>query len=461
MNYIQKILDLENSEAPAIRFGYEIISYKEFIKYSKIIASTLSEKNIQRIGVNTEKEISTYYGILASQLAHLSYVPLGKDYPKERIDEIKHRAKIDYVFNIKDFDLTKKIEFEYTEPKEEEEAYLLFTSGSTGRPKGVPIHHLQLNSYVNNICNEIDFKSGMNFSHMFELTFDLSLHDMFVCWANEGCLCIPTAEDMYFPHFYIDKNKINYWFSVPTLASNMLQMGLAKENAFKDLKLSIFCGEALPTRVAEKWKLTAPNAPLYNIYGPTEATIAFTIHEFVGNEKSKIVNIGNPFKELEIDISDDGELILIGDQVTNGYLDDSEKTKKVFFKKDGKNAYRTGDLVRKNEDGLDFLGRMDFQVKLNGHRVELGEVEHFVTQYLNDHNIICITLPIGEVNAREIAIVSLKEIENFVALKEELNKHLPNYMIPTQTFVVDSFPTNSSGKTDRKAIVDLVFKQLK
>src|SRR5256886_9966354 len=153
-------------------------------------------------------------------------------------------------------------------------AYLLFTSGSTGQPKGVAIHHSNVQPYVKYVSDRYSVNEEDRFSQMFDMTFDLSVHDMFVCWERGACLYSVPEKSVMAPAKFIKDHQLTMWFSVPSVVGFMSKMGMLKPGAFSSLRFSLFCGEPLPAAYASLWQEAAPQSVIENLYGPTETTIA-------------------------------------------------------------------------------------------------------------------------------------------------------------------------------------------
>jgi len=354
-------------------------------------------------------------------------------------------------------------------------AYLLFTSGSTGIPKGVAVAQRNVRSYLDSIVPRYGLTENDRCSQIFDLTFDVSVHDMFVTWECGACLCCPTQKAMIKPGSFIKDARLSVWFSVPSTAVFMKRLGMLKLNMYPNLRLSLFAGEALPMEVAKEWSVAAPNSVIENIYGPTELTITCTAYRW-DSSKSPVecelglVPIGEPFESMEMLIADEhlrevpagvsGELLMAGPQVALGYWEDSERTALAFVVPPGKDRvfYRTGDRVRRPtpDHPLVYIGRIDNQVKILGHRVELGEVEAVVREESGVDGVIAVGWPKNPGGAGGVEVFLQTEGPPSPDLKEKVGRRLPVYMAPRRYHCVPQFPLNSNGKFDRNALTNLL-----
>ena len=350
-------------------------------------------------------------------------------------------------------------------------AYLLFTSGSTGEPKGVMVSHANVLHYVRCVTGRFGFNSNDRASQTFDLTFDLSAHDMFVTWETGGCVCCPTRKQLIKPDQYINDARLTVWFSVPATAAFMRRLGVLRPDMYPGLRVSLFCGEALPSDTARQWALAAPNSVIENLYGPTELTIACTGYRW-DNETSPaecehgIVPIGQPFEGMDALVVDEnldevphgmsGELVATGPQLSPGYWQNEEMTRRTFVQISGKAAkyYRTGDRVlRRATDGvLVYLGRLDNQIKILGHRVELGEIEGVIRQVSGVEGVVALGWPLTAGGAEAIEVFIETDYSDASALRTELKEKLPVYMLPRHVRILRCFPKNQNGKYDRKAL---------
>jgi amino acid adenylation domain-containing protein len=351
-------------------------------------------------------------------------------------------------------------------------AYLLFTSGSTGQPKGVMVSHANVLHYVDYVTSgRYGFTSNDRLSQTFDLTFDLSAHDMFVAWQTGACLCCPTQKQSVKPGDFINDARLTVWFSVPSTAAFMRRFGVLQPGMYPGLRLSLFCGEALPVDMVRHWALAAPNSVIENIYGPMELTIGCTAYRWDSAKspdecEQGIVPIGEPFDGMqalivdeqlrEVEQGSDGELLMTGPQVSLGYWQDEAKTRRAFVDIAGKNGtyYRTGDRVRRPavNKPLVYLGRLDKQIKVLGHRVELGEIEAAIRQLSGLEGVVAIGWPTTESGANRIEVFLETDGFDTKVLAMQLKEKLPVYMLPRDILVLDRFPLNANGKYDRKAL---------
>jgi amino acid adenylation domain-containing protein len=354
-------------------------------------------------------------------------------------------------------------------------AYLLFTSGSTGEPKGVPISQSNVCSYLRHVCERYDLNEHDRFSQGFDLTFDLSVHDLFVCWGHGGCL-FALPESVLASASFIRKHRLTAWFSVPSVIGVLAKVGLLQPNCFPSLRHSFFCGEPLPASYAQLWQQAAPNSVVENLYGPTETTIAIAYYRWDQGRSPQeclngIVPLGQIFQRQRCRIldhnrnivrtGDHGELCLSGSQVSPGYWNNPDKTAEQFIRLKGEEEdrwYCTGDLVKQDETGcLHYLGRIDHQVKLRGYRVELQEIEAVLRRACATEEVVSVPWPVRDGNAVGVTafISGVKDLNRNNVLTY-CRKFLPDYMVPREIHVLDLMPLNMNGKVDRQKLVNLL-----
>lgn len=488
----------------ALEVDGESWSYGELVSAALKVANQLprvAEEQTQGIvAVMIDRNVASYVGIFAARLSGYAYVPLNVNHPCSRNARIlqSSAAKVligdaaaaEVTQNIVEMCATapgapdiiqigsRKSDYELdpailAKPVTVDRAvldsdlvYILFTSGSTGEPKGVPIENLQLDSFLTAVQPIVDVQPGDRFSQTADLTFDLSVHDFYVCFDNGATLVVPSRDELRMPASFIQERNITCWSSVPSLAYQIRLQGELNPGAFPRLRFSMFCGEALPAIVGTEWARAACNGRVENWYGPTEATVACTRYVLGGQEiEDDPVPIGQAFSGMELLILDEnlqacgvdvpGEICLSGDQVATGYLNDDEKAAASFVSlpDGGKRVYRTGDKGFIDKDGVGkFLGRIDNQVKVRGYRIELGEIEAALRSASGGINAVAMAWPGGaEIATSVVAALETSEMDTS-AIQETVRKTLPSYMVPSMIFCVKEFPKNTSDKVDRGAL---------
>ncbi|MEM8800058.1 MAG: AMP-binding protein [Pseudomonadota bacterium] len=437
----------------------------------------------KRIGVLSNQRPEAIIAVLGCFFAGATFVPLNPKFPKERLRKVARLAGVELIlcdqttsdlaedFGLASVDISKlrREAFPAAEPQTRlsvpdtsQPAYMMFTSGTTGDPKGVSISHKNLASYVAGITSLIDFPCGARFSQLFDLSFDLAMHDIFVCFATGGTLVMPTALDLMMPAAYVRKKKIDVWFSVPALAASAGKSP-GKEGDHT-LSLALFCGEMLPRDYARSvMTLCAPDAEIWNLYGPTEATIAFTAHRFdEAFDTAPDVPIGHGFGANQTallesdgtvneapDPGSEGELLLAGPQVFGGY---EPQHASPFLSVNGTSYYRTGDRVSVSPKGYHFRQRMDDQLKVRGFRVEAAEIEAACRAHLSMDEVAAIVAG----DESQTHIIAFYTGGDSKPEPTPLEAYLPDYMIPRAFHRLEKMPRNANGKTDRKALKGLL-----
>lgn len=471
------------SDLTALYVKNSFFNYSEILKISELICNEIHVKFCSPIMVYGDRTLASYTGVIASVLAECPYVPLNSELPPDRLRKIIELssskviivsrpsvAKVKGILNGYDIKIISVDDYGAVSCEQsllnseqssripglmKDFAYLMFTSGSTGVPKGILVTRENLDSYIENIQPYVMSKSNSRFTQLFDLSFDLSVHDMFVCWNSGASLYVVPAEEKFLPDAFVKKHGITHWFSVPSVSNYLRMFGRLKVGNFPSLENVMFCGEALSVESAKLWSYAAENARIYNLYGPTEATIAFSVFEidpnFLNCYLEETVPIGNPIGDQEMRISDEdniGELILSGRQVTHGYLNEPEKTLKVFDF-DEPRCYRTGDIVAKSEDyGFLYIGRVDRQIQIQGYRVELNEIEFALEKILPES-----TCAVIYENNKISAFIQGMNIDPG-ELKTICGKSLPKYMIPEKFASVGQIPLNANGKKDYSALIE-------
>jgi amino acid adenylation domain-containing protein len=444
------------------------------------------------VGVFGGRQLGSYVGILGVLSAGRAYVPLNPKFPPDRTARMIERAGLRSVVlapgTEEDFaklPAALRARLRVIHPRQADApapklarpvgryAYLLFTSGSTGEPKGIAISHANARAYFANLRRLAPLNENDRCSQTFDLTFDLSVHDLFSCWGAGACLFPLADADLLLPQGFIREHGLTSWFSVPSLANTLAALRALKPGRFPLLRWSLFCGEGLPAATAQKWAEAAPDSRVINLYGPTEATIAFTHHEWRANPAADLgglVPIGQAFDDQSTALLDPesgrllegparGELLLEGSQVADGYWHDPEKTADRFARIKGRRYYRSGDLAERDASGcLHFRGRLDFQVKIRGYRIELSEVEATLRKAEEGLNVVCLGWPLrdGQIQGITACIEGEPDLSLVERLQRASEAALPDYMRPARFEALRAFPLNANGKIDRRALEEFL-----
>lgn len=441
----------------------------------------------QIIGLIANDDLETYSSIIALWLEGKAYVPISHDSPIDRNENIISQSNINTVLDSSQEFTSSKVQVIDTKnllettidlaPKKilkSKLAYLLFTSGTTGIPKGVPISRFNLSGIINALDSlNLNINENDRCLQMSELTFDVSITSFLYPLIKGACVYTIPRGVVKFTYVYelLENQKLTVAQLVPSLL-NFLQKYF-DEIYLPNVKYTFLTAEALPVKLAEDWSKCVPNSKIFNFYGPTENTVWSSYYEFKRNSfnlsHNGLLSIGKALNETEIIIIDKnnqilsygnkGELCLSGTQLTSNYWKNDKKNSEAFFYLDYKNKktkfYRTGDLCSFDLSGnIIYLGRIDFQAKINGYRVELYEVEHHAKSFLEKINVIAVEF-IGKTKNSEIGIAIESAKFDYGSLLEYLKLKMPNYMIPSKFIFLDKFPLNSNQKIDRKEIKSL------
>jgi amino acid adenylation domain-containing protein len=503
-------------DRPAVIAEGKTLTYKEMRESACRIAATIQtyqESSATPLtAVLGYRTPTAFAGILGSLLAGNGYVPLNRTFPVDRtrmmfeqsecksivadarsvpqlesLLEKSHNEllvvlpEIENVEALQDrwprhtfagsSELSLAHKWQEREARPNVIAYLLFTSGSTGIPKGVMIAHRNVTAFLDYMVDRYEITESDRLSQMFDMTFDLSVFDMFASWERGACVCCPSQKALINPGKFIQDMELTIWFSVPSTVAFMKKLGSLKPGRYPSLRFSLFCGEPLPVSSASAWLEAAPNSTLENLYGPTELTIACALYRWnpvrsPAECEMDLVPIGYPYPGMNVLVADqnlhevcpaeEGELLMNGPQISAGYWKDSRRTESAFVVPAGRAEifYRTGDRVRRpvNNGPLTFLGRIDDQVKILGHRVELGEIEAVVRKRSGLDGVAAIGWPVTASGHAGIEVFIEGETKGYDELRNAIASELPDYMVPRRIHFMGRLPRNANDKLDRKAM---------
>ena len=483
------------------------ITYGEMRTMITNLASFISQGNkLKKVGILGTKSPEAYAGILAAGYTGATYVPLNMKWTEQRIVQLLEALHLDALIvdkqgltlltpavlnvapdivivpdnkNITPARTTQKItEFSgitadtlrapaFVTAKDL--AYIIFTSGTTGMPKGVMISAGALKSYIEQAKLWTQLTPQDRLAETCDVTFDLSVHNLFLCVDAGASLHILSSLEMLAPSRFIRERSITVWMSVPTLAAMMRKSGALKPNSLPTLRSSIFCGEPLPVATVEAWSKAAPNGTIENIYGPTEGTVICLRHRVgatpVTTPGRDIIAIGTPYTSMQVAVFDAqqrplpngqvGEIALCGPQLADGYFNYANTNQTDRFREiEGQRWYLTGDLGMRDENGIyHHLGRTDNQIKLKGNRIELEEVEAHLRHAAQSEMVAVIAWPIIEGSAQALVAFCTSPRKG-TEIKTALLESLPRYMVPENIHIRDELPVNINGKIDRKQLIE-------
>ena len=428
-------------------------TYRQLSETVYKISTLINERKDKIIGIIAEDKLETYASILAVLISGKTYVILHPAYPKHRNKKIAELADIHLILYTKDIRIlnldTQHIDFICTSEIQEtppsssgshaeknENAYIIFTSGSTGEPKGVPISRNNLNAFYD-AYSHLDWQLDENdrMLQMFELTFDVSIVSFLYPLTIGACVYTVSPEGVKYINVIETLEKYNLTFAA--VAPSLLQLLLPyfSEIQLPKLKYLVVTAEASDVELLSAFRSCAPNASFVNLYGPTEGTIYCTAYQIPTTSckhHNGMIAIGKPFNGTDILIMDSnettvstgetGELWISGKQIMNGYWNSPE----------------------------------DSQIKLQGFRIELSEIEHVVKNYFNNECKAVVIPKYGENNQCELHLVVEKVHLDRQQIEEHMNSRLPFYMVPKHIHCMEHFPLNTSSKTDRKKILELI-----
>ena len=484
-HYFQEALEhfaVTTPESKALIACDAEFTYKEFDSTANKIAN-----NLIRLGVKprskvalllprTSRVILSMFGVMKSGSA---YIPCDPEYPTDRIQHILNDSEAAYVITTKDRlkDFSNAIDVETLldgndsrpplEITPKDLAYLIYTSGSTGKPKGVMLRHESIANYLlDNPANTHIHALAKTSSTLLSITtisFDMSLKEIGAALNNGLTLVFANEEQTTNPITLAKLFKETKADAFNTTPSRMLQfMELpAFAEAIGQCKVIMCGGEKYADGLLDKLRKAAPNAKIFNTYGPTEITVSCNCKDLTHTNR---VSVGKPLLNVtEFVVDKDGnelpagivgELYIGGLGVATGYNNLPEMTAERFIDYKGMRIYKSGDYARWTEDGdVEILGRTDNQIKLRGLRIELGEVEGAIASISGVKNVVVKIVKIKGEEHLAAYFTADRKIE-IPELKEELGKNLTKYMVPTAYLQMKAFPLTPNGKTDVKALPD-------
>ncbi len=487
----------QDPDAIAVVCGDQQLSYGELNTRANQLAHYLRSLGVQPeewVGVCIERSVDMVVGVLGILKAGGAYVPLDPEYPQERLTMMMTEAQMRFLVSKQEISQTlvssagslqivcldadwPVISQESALPLDNTTTsdsliYAIFTSGSTGKPKGAGVFH---KGFVNLVSWYIEeFQLAGNTLLISSLSFDLTQKNVFapLCLGSTLYLASPGAYDPYEIVKQVDRHQISWLNCTPT-AFNLILLA-AEKQGYRDLSplRHVFLGgEPIQVPSLEPWLLSPLcQATVVNSYGPTECTDVCTFHRLslIGSRDRASVPIGKPIWNTQLFVLNNhrqlqpigvaGELYIGGAGVGFGYFNSPEKTRQQFVQDPQLSAgylYKTGDLVRYLPDGsIEFLGRIDHQVKISGFRIELGEIESALNTHPHVQQAV-VTVREDEPGQKRLVAYVVWDPGASVSsgdLRPFLQGQLPDYMVPAIVVELEAFPLTPSGKVDRRAL---------
>lgn len=493
---LDQVLEEQVKKTPnniAATYGDKSITYKELDEKSTKLAIKIRENGIvpdDIVGIMLYRSLEMIISIFAIIKAGAAYMPIDPDYPEDRIQYMLEDSKSKLLLTTNE--LAKKVAgINYIDVCDEEIykgekaeidrihnsrnlAYVIYTSGSTGKPKGAMIEHYSVINRINWMQNKYPMDENDVILQKTPYTFDVSVWEMF-WWSFVGArVCFLEPGGQKYPDKIIKaikENNVTVMHFVPSMLNAFLEYieNYGDDNALITLKQVFASGEALTVNQVKRFNKFINEkygTKLSNLYGPTEATVDVSYYDCKTDNNFKVIPIGKPIDNIQLYILDQyynvlpigaaGELYIAGDGLARGYVNKPELTNEKFvdnpFVK-GTKMYKTGDLAKWMSKGdIEYLGRIDHQIKIRGNRVELGEIETNIVAFNDIKEAVVIDRDDDAGNKYLCAYYVSETDINITKLQEWLSMKMPKYMVPSYFVKMEAIPLSANGKIDRKAL---------
>jgi amino acid adenylation domain-containing protein len=497
---IHELVSAQASRAPeavALRFGKRSLSYGALERLSNQAAWLLRLQGVgpqSIVGLGLERSLEMIVGMLGILKAGGAYLPLDPTYPRERLEFMAQDSQLRLLLTQSHLRekhhcpaecqvLCLDSGFEALGGQSEQPldsgatsrslAYVIYTSGSSGRPKGVLLEHAGLVNLVQSQSRALECGPGSRVLQFARLSFDAAVWEIFLALGSGATLCLATQEElMPGPGLARVLREAEITLTLlPPVALTAMPEGVEKH--LGSLRTLVVGGEACSKALVERWAVGGRR--FFNAYGPTEATVYCTIGECRVGANAERPSIGFELEGAEVHVLDvetlvpmrtgeAGELCVGGVGLARGYLNREQLTREKFIElpealrahSQSQRLYRTGDRARRLEDGsLDFLGRLDNQVKVRGYRIELGEVETVLGSVPGVKQAVVLLredIPGEKCLVGYVLVSEGTEAPGTTALREHMRSFLPGFMVPQAFMVLNRFPITANGKVDRQSL---------
>lgn len=469
----------------AIYYKDRLITYGQLFGYSYELAQRLIKNGFEGkepVGILMPKGPEQVIAAIGILMAGGTYLPFSVKHPISRNGKIINSSGTKFLVCNKDCKEYKKYAnciFYHEALKGNQEvkdvvqaieklpkinptdiAYIIYTSGTTGDPKGVAISHKAAMNTIKDINDILKTDKNDVVICLSQMNFDLSVYDIFGMISVGGKMVIPEEEhalDFVYWDKLIEKYGVSIWNSVPSYMVMYLNYKESVATTNPSLRAILLSGDWIPVDIKQYGKKVATNATFYGLGGATECAIWSNIHKIEDQDSTRnSIPYGRPLANQRMYVLNDylesvrnnvvGNLYISGDSLAQGYWKNEVLTREsfIFHPNTGERLYKTGDLAMYSDEGfIVFIGRDDGQVKLNGYRIETGEVESAIKRF--DKDIMAVVL----IKDNQLHAFVDKEVDRD-QLREDLKKQLPEYMIPTYIHIVDEIPLSTNGKVNRK-----------
>ena len=498
-------------DAVAVSFKSQQLTYKELNHRANQLAHYLQQQGVKpevKVGIYLERSLEVSIAILGVLKAGGVYIPIDPNYPNKRVATILEDAQVELILSQFQLETELQTELSSNQTKcinldrsshviaqhstdnclnqidSENLAYVIYTSGSTGKPKGVAVSHKSLVNYTLEIAKQFELKMSDRVLQFASIGFDVVVEELFPTWISGGNVLFPgNSIPLSCREFQqlIELEQITV-FNPPTAYWHqwISELLAAQQTVPSCVRLVIVGGERISPERLRQWQ--SFSIPLVHGYGLTETTVTSTLYQLNTDTKlletGKELPIGKPIANTQIYLLNSllqpvpvgvaGEIYIGGEGIARGYLNRPELTAEKFIPNPFDNhlasrLYKTGDLARYSENGeIEYIGRIDYQVKLRGFRIELREIEAVLNQHLAVAEGLVLLREDIPGNPGLVAYVTLqpKQTITISELRRELESKLPNYMMPSAFVILEALPLTPNGKIDRKALPAPDFSQL-
>lgn len=456
------------------------LTYGEHDRNISEVIHVLRRMNAQsgcKVAVLLRKSFEAVAVIQALREEKITYIPIDTESPYERISKIIRDCNPDYIIHDGHFeqlltseDCNIKLPFgesvivtaehknKVRSDTDDKTAYILYTSGSTGIPKGVAVSESAAEAFLNWCISTFNIHSEDIVASVSPFHFDLSVCDLFASRKTGATLLLLDKDTVSNPrmaaHCLIE-NKATFVYATPSFFAALMNYGKAEKYEWSELRTLLFAGEVFHPKTLNALMRKLNRASFYNLYGPTETNVC-TFHKIELDENRVVpYPIGKPCEGHQYEITPEGELLIGGPHVANGYLNLNELTAERFFEKNNLRWFRTGDLVKRENDVLVYSGRIDRMIKRKGYRIEPGEIESAALQIINVTAAACFARRNANDEVKIVLVCEGAYSNDQILFRSELLNFIPDYMLPDLIVINATIPFTSSGKTDYAKLISL------